>query len=66
MARVFIIFIMSLFLITAGCSKNQVKRTAYETLQNVRQQECSRELSVDCEKRERMEVYEDKREEVLR
>jgi len=60
-----IVVIASLFFIASACSSETVKRTTYETLQNIRQQECSRTPSVECEKRESMEVYEDKREEVV-
>jgi uncharacterized lipoprotein YajG len=55
--------IVSLFVL-AGCSAETAKRTTYETLQNIRQQECNRTPSVDCEKRDSLEVYEDKRQEV--
>lgn len=48
----------------AACSTETVKRTGYETLQNIRQQDCYKTPSVECEQRERMEVYEDRREEV--
>lgn len=50
--------------LTAGCSTDTAKRTAYETLQNVRQQECLKNLSSDCEKRESYEDYERKRKEL--
>ena len=61
-----VVVIAGLFLMVAGCSSETVKRTTYETLQNIRQQECSRTPSVECEKRESMEVYEDKREDVIK
>lgn len=58
----FNIFPMYVFMLfTAGCSDQTIKRTTYETLQNIRDKECSRQPSVNCEKRESMEVYEDKR-----
>ena len=44
-----------------GCSSETLKRTAYETLQNVRQKDCNNQPSVECEKRDSMEAYEDKR-----
>lgn len=50
--------------LTAGCSSESAKRTAYETLQNVRRQECLKNLSSDCEKRESYEDYERKRKEL--
>ena len=50
--------------ISTGCSDREIKRTTYETLQNIREQECSRTPSVECEKRDKLEVYEKKRLEV--
>jgi hypothetical protein len=47
--------------LTAGCSADTAKRTAYETLQNVREQKCLKNLSSDCGKRETYEDYERKR-----
>jgi len=41
---------MDALLALAGCSAETAKRTTYETLQNIHQQECSRAPSVDCEK----------------
>ena len=45
----------------AGCSSEAARRTAYETLQNVRQQECLKTPSAACEKREYYDDYERKR-----
>ena len=64
MLQVLIKTMAGVLLILAGCSADTVKRTTYETLQNIRQQECSRTPSVDCEKRDSLEVYEDKRQQV--
>ena len=59
------IFLLLSLAIIAGCSEESIKRTTYETLQNVREQDCSKTPSVDCENRDRLEVYSDKRNEVL-
>jgi len=48
----------------AGCSSETVKRTTYETLQNVHQRECMKNPSADCEKREYYDDYERKRKEL--
>jgi hypothetical protein len=48
----------------AGCSSETVKRTTYESLQNVRQQECLKNRQPDCEKREYYDDYERKRKEL--
>lgn len=49
--------------LTAGCSSEMAKRTAYETLQNVHEQEClkNRKSPDDCGRRESYEDYERKR-----
>jgi hypothetical protein len=43
---------LAIVVLTAGCSADSAKRTAYETLQNVREQECLNNPSSDCGKRE--------------
>lgn len=65
MLKIFLAATITTLLMLTGCSAETAKRTTYETLQNIRQQECSRTPSVDCEKKDSLEVYEDKREEVL-
>lgn len=50
--------------LTAGCSSESAKRTAYETLQNVRQQECMKNPSADCGKRDSYDDYQRKRKEL--
>jgi hypothetical protein len=47
--------------LTAGCSSEAAKRTAYETLQNVHEQECLKNPSADCRKRDSYEDYERQR-----
>lgn len=61
MLKIYIVVVVGLVLIAGGCSKESLKRTSYETLQNVREQECNKTPSVDCEKRERFETYEQQR-----
>ncbi|MBI5430012.1 MAG: hypothetical protein HY938_06080 [Nitrosomonadales bacterium] len=48
----------------SGCSSDTARRTTYETLQNVRQQECLKTPSSDCGKRESYEDYQRKRKEL--
>lgn len=43
-----------------ACSKEQVKRAGYETLQNMGELQCERELSADCTDQESHEDYDDK------
>ncbi|MGC2166442.1 MAG: hypothetical protein WA632_10565 [Gallionella sp.] len=48
---------LSLLLAVAGCSGDMAKRTAYETLQNVHQQECLKGAADNCDKRESYDDY---------
>jgi hypothetical protein len=47
-----------------GCGSELARRAAYETLQNVGQRQCERELSADCGERPSYETYQRQREEV--
>ena len=49
--------------LVAGCSSEAAKRTAYETLQNIRELDCLKDLKSpdDCGKRESYEDYQRKR-----
>ncbi len=49
-------------LLCTGCSSETVKRTTYETLQNVKEQNCRQDPSIDCEKRETYDDYQRQRE----
>ena len=55
---------LAIIALTTGCSSDAAKRTAYETMQNVRQQECLKNPSLNCEKRGSYEDYERKRKEL--
>jgi len=57
----FRVYCLAIIVLTAGCGSEIAKRTAYETLQNVHQQECMKNPSLDCEKRENYDEYERKR-----
>lgn len=46
---------------TAGCSSDMAQRTAYETMQNVREQECLKNPAMKCVKRESYDDYQRKR-----
>ena len=60
------LLISGIAILASACSDTAIRRTGYETLQNIREQECSRTPSVECERRESMEVYKNRREEVER
>jgi len=53
--------LLAIIVLTSGCSSETAKRTAYETMQNVHQQECLKNPSMKCEKRESYEDYKRKR-----
>lgn len=61
MANFIRVLCLVILTLTAGCSSESAKRTAYETMQNVRQQQCLKDPSSDCGKRESYEDYERKR-----
>lgn len=44
----------------SGCSQDELKRTAYETVQNVGQQQCDKELSTPCPDREDYQTYQER------
>jgi hypothetical protein len=50
-----------IIVMTVGCSADTAKRTAYETMQNVREQECLKNPSMECGKRQSYEDYERQR-----
>jgi hypothetical protein len=51
--------------LTTGCSADTAQRTSYETLQNVREQECLKNpSSSDCRRRNTYEDYQRKRKEL--
>jgi hypothetical protein len=59
------LFLASIALVT-GCSSETARRTAYETLQNVREQECLKDpnSSSDCAKRGSYDDYQRQRKEL--
>ncbi len=55
---------LAMIAILSGCSSEAAKRTAYETMQNVREQECLKNPAMDCGKRESYEDYQRQRKEL--
>lgn len=49
-------------LTVSACSTESLKRTGYETLQNVQEQQCQKELSSECPERESYDAYQRERE----
>jgi len=64
LANIIRMFFLAIVAMASGCSSDTAKRTAYETMQNVRQRECMKNLSPDCDKRESYDNYERKRKEL--
>jgi len=66
MASIFRALSLAIIALIAGCSSDTAKRTAYETLQNVRQQDCLKDPNSpsDCGKRESYDDYQRKRKEL--
>ena len=53
---------LAILALVSACSSESAKRTAYETLQNVRERECLKNPSAtDCGKRDSYEDYERQR-----
>jgi hypothetical protein len=56
---------LAIVALASGCSSETAKRTAFETLQNVREQECLKNRSAsDCGKRDSYDDYQRKRKEL--
>ena len=48
---------VALLLVTAGCSRETLQRTGYETLQNLEDQRCQKDWSAECRPRESYDSY---------
>ena len=44
----------------SACSSESLKRTGYETLQNVQQLECQEDVRLECPERESYDSYQNK------
>ena len=53
-------FLVGTALIVSACSTDFYKRTGFETLQNIQEQQCQQELSSECPDRESYEEYQRK------
>ena len=53
-----------IFGVVQACSSDSLKRTTYETLESVRQQQCHKDLSPECPKRQSYEDYQRGKEEL--
>jgi hypothetical protein len=51
--------------LVAACTTESAKRATFETLQNVRQQECEKNRDPDCQKRESYDEYQRQRQQEM-
>ncbi len=54
-ARIFVL--AGVILAISSCSTESLKRTGYETLQNIQETQCQKYLSADCSERESYDTY---------
>jgi hypothetical protein len=52
--------------VVQACTSDSLKRSAYETMENIRQQECHKDLSSKCPERQSYEDYRHDTEELER
>jgi hypothetical protein len=48
---------MAVLISISACSTETLKRTTYETLQNIEDLQCQKDFSTDCPDRESYEAY---------
>jgi len=58
-----VVLLLGTMLVLGGCSSESAKRTAFETLQNLGEQQCTQGLSGKCPPRESYADYQRKRDE---
>ncbi len=56
-----LVLVVLVAILFSGCSSETVKRTTYETLQNVKERNCRQDPATDCDKRETYDDYQRKR-----
>ncbi len=65
MKKVSSLLSIGIVLVIQGCSRELLHRTGYEILQNIREQQCQKELSSPCSERESYDDYQRNRTELL-
>ena len=60
-----LILVMLMLMSCSACTKEEVKRSAYETLQSIKVQRCDERTGGNCDDRERYDTYQREREEIL-
>jgi len=61
MCKRLVTLLVVIIVLASACSTGSSKRLAYETLQNIREQECQKDRSSDCQSRESYDAYQRKR-----
>jgi hypothetical protein len=59
-----VVLLAGVLFTVSSCSTESLKRTGYETLQNVQEQRCQKDLSSECPERESYDAYQRKIEEL--
>jgi predicted acetyltransferase len=60
MRKINLYFFIKIALINSACSTEFYKKTGFEMLQNIHEQQCQQELSAQCPQRESYEEYQRK------
>ena len=60
------ILLAGLGIVTQGCSADSAKRLAFESVQNLREQECNKDLTNSCSPRQGYDEYQRKRNQALK
>lgn len=55
-----VMFLIAMISSMAACSTESFKRTGYETLQNMQEAQCQKDLSAECPERESYDAYQKK------
>jgi len=63
MINIRVLLLISIIITISACSKESLKRAGYETLQNIQQLECQKNLALECSERESFDTYQRKIEE---
>ncbi len=61
----FFILVISIVFLCGGCTQQQVQRAAFETLQNIKSQECDDRLVDGCQEGENFDTYQRQRRQVV-
>lgn len=61
MRNIQILLLTGLVFFVTACSSESLKRTGYETLKNVEEMQCEKDLTADCPERDSYETWQRKR-----